>query len=146
MEIPDFTTTSGQKNARIAMKITDSDTLLGDISVIFTKEPEHGTVTALPNKKSIVFTAQQNYSGIDTFEVVVYDNFTYSEPLTVTVTIVDTTESSNGDSTVTDNESSIATRTGGNGRVWIILAAAGLIMIGGTVTVLYFRKKANKSI
>ncbi|MDD4164301.1 MAG: DUF4855 domain-containing protein [Eubacteriales bacterium] len=146
VEIPDFTTTSGQKNARIAMKITDSDTLLGDISVIFTKEPEHGTVTALPNKKSIVFTAQQNYSGIDTFEVVVYDNFTYSEPLTVTVTIVDTTESSNGDSTVTDNESSIATRTGGNGRVWIILAAAGLIMIGGTVTVLYFRKKANKSI
>lgn len=92
--IPDFSTASGQKNVIIDMTINDPDTSLEEIKVLFTKIPEHGTVTALTSNKSIVYTANPGYSGTDSFEVVVFDKFSYSAPITVTVTVVETTASS----------------------------------------------------
>lgn len=140
VEIPDFETAAGQKNARIAMTITDTDTLTSEISVIFSKAPEHGTVTALPNNKSIVFTAEDGYSGTDTFEVMVFDNFTYSTPITVTVTIVDTAIPISGINDSIVDDSSVCTYTEKK-TVWIILIVAGIIIAGGAVTVLYLRNK-----
>lgn len=135
--IPDFETTTGQKNARVDMSITDPDSEISDFTVIFTKKPEHGMVIALSNNKNLVYTADEGYSGIDTFEVKVFDKFSYSEPIMVTVTVVDIrpTESSE---TVTIVSEVISPESG---NLFLILISAGAIFIVGGVIVLFIRLK-----
>jgi len=136
--IDNFETTAGQKNAKFPMTVTDIDTLPNEISVIFTKEPEHGTVTPLPNNKSIVFTAEEGYSGMDTFEVKVFDKFTYSEPITVTVNIVNT--AALNESKTNSNSSATVPDEKGN-TILIILISIGIIVACGTIAILYVRSK-----
>lgn len=135
--IPDFETAAGQKNVRVNMTISDPDSEATDFTVEFTKLPEHGTVTALSNNKSIVFTAYKGYSGKDTFEVVVSDKFTKSDPFTVTVKIVDVISA---DSELSE-ESIEDIPPKKNNNIWYILIGAGVLIVAGVIVTLVIRAK-----
>jgi hypothetical protein len=138
VSIPDFETAAGQKNVKIAMTITDPDSDLREITVNITKKPEHGTVTVLSNNKFIIYTADADYEGTDTFEVVASDKFTYSEPKTVTVKIVA------AQALPTETTASQVTSTEPvkmKNSVWISLTVAAAFISVCTVVVLFIRKK-----
>ncbi len=141
--IPDFETAAGQKNVRVPITITDEDSENSEVTVIFTKQPEHGTVNVLPGNKNIVYTANAGYSGIDTFEAVAFDKFNYSEPITVTVTIVDTALSEPEDITEdgTSSETDKKSIWQNERTVWIMLITAGLLVALSSVVIMIIRSK-----
>ncbi|HAN21241.1 MAG: hypothetical protein A2Y15_06620 [Clostridiales bacterium GWF2_36_10] len=140
ISIPDFQTTTGQKNARISMTITDPDSTVADFIVEFTKKPEHGTVLALADNKSIVYTAEEGYSGTDSFEVRVFDKFSYSEPITVNVTIVDTTATESSEEVFDDSSIENIPKEKTN-AIFVVLIIISVVVIIGVIAVLYIRSK-----
>lgn len=141
VSIPDFETAAGQKNLRVSMTVTDPDSDLSEITVTVTKAPEHGTVTVLSNNKYIIYTAYADYEGTDSFEVVAFDKFSYSEPITVHVKIA----AAPALSTETLESVDIPLELGGiKNAVWILISLAAAWIAGVSIAILFVRKKRAK--
>ena len=84
----DFETVAGARRTMVDLDITDTDSYWGDITVEFPQMPQHGYVAAAAGKKSLVYTADEDYSGEDSFTVVVSDGFNRSKETVVHVTVI----------------------------------------------------------
>lgn len=138
LSVPDFETAAGQKNLRVSMTVTDPDSDLSEITVIVTKQPEHGTVTVLSNNKYLIYTAHADYEGSDTFELVAFDKFSYSEPVAVHVKIAAAPALS---TEIVETESNSAEPIRVIRMEWILTGAAAVLLAGCVIAVLIIRKK-----
>ncbi len=140
-EIQDIEMVSGDSRAVSEIKFTDDDSYWGDIKVEFTKQPAHGVVTVAADKRSLIYRADRNYVGEDTFTVRINDGFNSSEERVVNVTVTASEEMSD-ESSVSDD---ISNEEDGNDKtpLWLIilLSVLGLAIVAVAVALILKNKK-----
>ena len=88
VSIDDFETVSGAKRIMVDMTVTDHDSYFGDVTVSFPKMPEHGYVVASAARRSVIYSADEDFVGEDSFTVIVSDGFNSSQEITVHVNVI----------------------------------------------------------
>lgn len=132
---------SGETRAVSEIKITDTDSYWGDIKVEFPTEPSHGVVKADANKRSLVYRADREYIGEDSFTVRVTDGFGYSEEFKINVTVSAPEEVSEESSTVSDADVGDDKKDGV--PLWLIalLSVLGAAVIAVAAVMIFKAKK-----
>ncbi len=134
-EVQDIEMVAGDSRVTADIKITDTDSYWGDVTVEFVKMPEHGGVTVAASKKTLIFRADDGYIGTDSFVLRVSDGFNYSEEITVNVTVNEPVVNENDSSG--ENESTVPSGAQSNKTVplWLIilLSVLGLAIVAVAV-------------
>lgn len=86
--VSDIELVQGDSRAMVDIVITDNDSYWGDISVEFPTEPTHGNVAVAATKKTIIYRADKDFVGEDSFTLVVTDGFNRSEEVAVKVNVL----------------------------------------------------------
>ena len=87
IQINDFDVVSGDQYVKIDIGIEDPDSYAGDINITFVKMPEHGQVAVAAGNKTLVYSADADYSGEDSFVITASDGFSVSAEKEVRVTV-----------------------------------------------------------
>lgn len=141
----DFETVAGARRTMVDLGITDGDSYWGDITVEFPQMPQHGFVAAAAGKKSLVYTAEEDYVGEDVFTVSVSDGFNRSEEITVHVTVTAPAPQepeSSADAHSEDSGAEIKPKT--EVPLWLILLIAVLGLAVIAVAAVLVIKKAKR--
>lgn len=109
---------SGETRAVSNISITDIDSYWGDIKVEFPTQPSHGVVKADANNRSLVYRADREYIGEDSFTVRVTDGFGYSDEFEIKVSVSAPDEVSAESSTVSDSDAGDDKKDGA--PIWLI--------------------------
>ncbi len=128
VEVSDFEVVSGDR-VTVDIGITDTDSYWGDVSVEFVSMPLHGQVAVAATKKTLIYRADGDFSGEDSFVLVVTDGFSRSEEITVNVTVSaqTVTESSCADDLSEDCQTSeIPQEKEQKSFLWYLIGGAGL--------------------
>ena len=81
----------------------DSDIEESELFIRTSENPEHGTATITEDSKTIFYTPAENFYGRDTFYYSATDGQLVSEPVRITVTVVeDDDKDDDGESEITD--------------------------------------------
>lgn len=139
VEISDFEVVSGDRRVTADINITDNDSYWGDVTVTFPTQPSHGSVAVSSNKKTLIYSADRDFSGIDSFTVKVSDGFSQSAEITVSVTVAAQEKSE-----PTSDESSTASESGSTGSPkWlpVVIASAAVIAAAGIALIIILRRR-----
>ena len=146
LEVSDMELTEGDSRGMVDVDIVDDDSFWGDVKVEFPQKPKNGSVAVAANKKTLIYRANEDFVGEDSFTVVVTDGFNRSEERTVKVNVLPL-ETSEDDS-VHEGESStdnlITEPQADNGiPAWLIalLAVLGLAIVAVAVAMIIKHKK-----
>lgn len=134
LEIGDIEAVAGER-VMVDISITDEDSYWGDVKVTFPTEPQHGQVGVVAGKTTLIFHADDGYSGSDSFEICVTDGFGTSEVITVNVNISapDGYESS---IEASEHTSDTGSGTGSGNTLTVIILAVSIIVIAAASIVL----------
>ena len=143
----DFETVSGARRTMVDLDITDNDSYWGDITVEFPQMPQHGYVAAASGKKSLVYTADEDYVGEDSFSVVVSDGFNKSEELVIRVNVTAPAPPEEHSSFAPSESSGTETRQKQDVPFWLIavISAMGLAVIAVAAVLILKKTRRGKA-
>ena len=146
VEVNDMELTAGDSRGMADITIVDDDSFWGDVKIEFPTEPKNGSVAAAANKKTLIYRANKDFVGEDSFTVVVTDGFNRSEEVTVKVNVLPlevSAEDSNN-----ENESEVSTVVpepsidkGIPGWLIALLSVLGLAIVAVSAVMIIKHKK-----
>lgn len=143
-EVSDFEVVSGDR-VTVDIVISDPDSHWGDVNVEFLELPLHGQVAVAATKKTLIYHADGDYSGPDSFLLVVTDGFSRSEEIRVNVTVaaqVESSVSAEGSLLQSDASDGQTDKKGGSALPYILAAVGCAVFLAGAILLKkrFFRK------
>ncbi|MBR6562497.1 MAG: DUF4855 domain-containing protein [Clostridia bacterium] len=144
VSIDDIELFAGDKRSRQDIKITDADSYWGDISVEFTVEPMHGSVTAAAGNRTLIYVADDGFVGEDSFTLRVSDGFNYSEECVVKVTVSEPEIIEGSSATESTGDVSNQDDAKETAPVWIIISIVAVAIMTSASAVVLIKKKKGE--
>lgn len=144
VSVSDFEAVSGVHRNVVDISITDDDSYWGDITIEFPVSPEHGYIAAAAGKRTLVYSADEDYVGEDSFTVVVSDGFNRSEEITVTVTVSAPTPADDSSIAESMAESASPGDNTENAPIWLIAVIIVLVLAVVAVATVLIVKRVRK--
>ena len=143
--VEDFETVSGAKRTVVDISVTDDDSYWGDVEILFPRMPEHGDVAAASSKHTLVYYADADFVGEDSFTVVVSDGFNRSEEVTVHVTVLSPEPAESSAVPSDPSESSDSDPAPASVPLWLIITlsalGAAVVIVAAILTAKRLKKK-----
>lgn len=88
VSVPDIELIYGEERVLAEISIEDNDTHWDDIVIEFPKKPQHGNITVSADKQTLIFQPEKDFTGKDSFTVIVSDGFNNSEEIEVAINVI----------------------------------------------------------